>query len=155
MEFSCEEQLAGASNLEFFLLEEVSNWPIILNDTNSSQLQFNPSIYSVDAKVVVDSLKVNYPKKQKPSGLIHDISIKMEFSTRSESLEQYLEQYENKPGIVRATFNNGFKKIFGSNIEPLYLIYEVEDGIKEDLEGVTTIEIKGETAKRPVYYTVL
>lgn len=154
MEFSCEEQLAGVGNVEFFTLEEVSNWPVIINDANSSQLVFTPSVYSVDAKVVVDSIKVNYPKKQKPSGLIHDISIKMDFSTRSESLEQLLEQYENQPGIVRVSFNNGFKKIFGTNIQPLYLIYEVEDGVKDDLEGVTTIEIKGETSKRPVYYTV-
>lgn len=154
MIFNCSEQLSGYAKIEIFLLEEVSNWPIVLNDTNSSQLIFNPSIYSVEASVIVDSIKVNYPKKQKPAGISHDITIKMDFSTRSESLEQYLEQYENKPVVVKGFLNNGFVKLFGSNLEPLFLIYEVDDGIKSEIEGLTSIEIKGETSKRPVYYTV-
>ena len=78
----------------------------------------------------------------------------MEFFTRSEALEQLLEQYENLPGIVHAKLNTGFQKIYGSDLEPLFLIYEVKDGKKIDDDAVTVIEIKGETAKRPVFYTI-
>jgi hypothetical protein len=78
----------------------------------------------------------------------------MDFLTRSEALEQLLEQYENLPGVVHAKLNNGFQKIYGSNLEPLYFMYEVEDATKIDGDGVTSIEIKGETTNRPVFYTV-
>jgi hypothetical protein len=155
MTFSCDEQLSGVAELDFFLLEEVSNWPEILSDSNSAQLEFNPSVHSVEAVIKPDSISVPNNKNTKNFGIAHAISIKMEFLTRSEALEQLLEQYENKPGIARAKFNNGFQKIYGSNTEPLYMIYEDVPGTKIDGEGTTVIEIKGETANRPVFYTVL
>lgn len=154
MTFNCEEQLSGFAEIEFYTLEEVSNWPEVLTDTNSSQLVFNPEPVSVYTKIKPDSISAPNNKSTKSSGITHSINVKMGFSTRSEALEQLLEQYENKPGIVLAKLNNGFRKIYGSNLEPLYMIYEVNDGTKADLEGVTSIEIKGETAKRPVFYTV-
>lgn len=155
MNFNCEEQLSGVAELDFYLLEETSNWPKIINDSNSAQIQFTPSPHSVQATIKPDSISVSHQKTTKASGVTHQISIKMEFLTRSEALEQLLEQYENKPGVVRVKFNNDFQKIYGTNIEPLYFLYEDLPGKKIDDDGVTTIEIKGETAKRPVFYTVL
>jgi hypothetical protein len=101
-----------------------------------------------------DSIGISNPKSTKSNGIVHSIAIKMEFHTRSESLEQLLEQYQNLPGIVVAKFNSGFRKIYGSIKEPLYLIYEDNPGSKIDGDAVTSIEIKGETASRPVFYTV-
>ena len=154
MNFNCEEQLSGVAALDFYLLEETGGWPIVLSDFTSNQIGFLPSPNSVAATIKPDSISVSDQKSTKPSGIAHVISIKMEFLTRSEALEQLLEQYENKPGVVKAKFNNGFQKIYGSNLEPLYLIYEDVPGVKIDGDGVTTIEIKGETAKRPIFYTV-
>lgn len=155
MTFNCDEQLSGVASLDFFLLEEVNNWPEILSDSNSAQLQFNTSVHSVEANIKPDSIVVTDNKTTKNTGIIHQFSAKMEFLTRSEALEQLLEQYENKPGIVLAKFNNEFRKIYGSNEEPLYLVYEDVPGTKVDGEGGTMIEIRGETANRPVFYTVL
>lgn len=155
MTFNCDEQLSGVATLDFFLLEETSNWPRIVSDSNSAQIVFSPSVHSVEASIKPDSISVNVNKSTTASGIVHDISIKMDFLTRSEALEQLLEQYENKPGIVKAKFNNEFQKLYGTNIEPLYLVYEDVPGTKIDGDGATTIEIKGKTAKRPVFYTVL
>jgi hypothetical protein len=155
MTFNCDEQLSGVAEIDFFLLEETSNWPRIISDTNSAQLVFSPSEHSVDAIIKPDSIVVNANKVTKASGIVHQISIKMEFLTRSEALEQLLEQYENKPGIVKAKFNNNFQKIYGTDIEPLFFVYEDVPGTKPDGDGATTIEIKGETTRRPVFYTVL
>lgn len=155
MTFNCDEQLSGVAQLDFYLLEETSNWPRIISDANSAQIVFNASVHSVDAAIKPDSISINANKATKPSGIVHQISIKMDFLTRSEALEQLLEQYENKPGVVVAKFNNEFQKIYGTNIEPLYLVYEDVPGAKIDGDGVTAIEIKGETAKRPVFYTAL
>lgn len=155
MTFNCDEQLSGVAELDFYLLEETSNWPRIVSDANSAQIVFSPSVHSVEASIKPDSISVSVNKSTTASGIVHDISIKMDFLTRSEALEQLLEQYENKPGIVKAKFNNEFQKIYGTNIEPLYLVYEDVPGTKIDGDGATTIEIKGKTAKRPVFYTVL
>ena len=154
MNFSCEEQLSGVAELDFYLLSEVSNWPKVLTDQNSSQLIFTPEQFSVDAALKPDSIMIDDNKNTKPTGIVHSITAKMDFITRSEALEQLMEQYENQPGIILAKLNNGFRKIFGSNLEPLYMTYEVKDGSKIALEGFTAIEIKGETAKRPVFYMV-
>lgn len=155
MTFNCDEQLSGVAQIDFFLLEETDNWPVIISDSNSAQIEFYPSVHSVDAAIKPDSISVNCNKVTKPSGIVFQTTIKMDFLTRSEALEQLLEQYENKPGVVLAKFNNEFQKIYGTNIEPLYLVYEDMPGTKIDGDGATTIEIKGETAKRPVFYTVL
>lgn len=155
MNFNCEEQLSGVAELDFYLLEETSNWPVVLSDDNSAQIIFNPSPHSVQATIKPDSISVNVNKTTPSSGIVYDISIKMDFLTRSEALEQLLEQYENKPGIVKAKFNNEFQKLYGSNLEHLYLVYEDVPGTKIDGDAATTIEIKGKTAKRPVFYTII
>lgn len=154
MTFDCTEQLGGYAELNFHLVSEVSNFPKILTDQNSNQLVFNTEPSSVEATFKPDSASVNVNKRQTSSGIEHDITIKMEFLTRSEALVQLLEQYENLPGIVHGKLNSGFQKIFGSDLEPLYLIFEEIDGKKIDDDAVTSIEIKGKTAKRPVFYTV-
>jgi hypothetical protein len=155
MTFSCIEQLAGVAEINFYLLEETSNWPTILSDSNANQIVFNPDPNSVDATIKPDSISVSDNKTTKNHGISHAITIKMDFLTRSEALEQLLEQYENKPGVVVAKFNNEFQKIYGSNIEPLYFLYQDIPGKKIDEDGITTIEIKGETSNRPVFYTHL
>lgn len=154
MTFNCEEQLSGIAEIDFYLLSETNNWPTVLTDSNSAQLQFTPEPNSVEATIKPDSIKIAVNKKQTAGGIVYQIKITMDFLTRSEALEQLLEQYENLPGIVHAKLNNGFQKIYGSNLEPLYFMYEIEDATKIDGDGVTSIEIKGETANRPVYYTV-
>lgn len=155
MTFNCDEQLSGVAQLDFYLLEETSNWPRIVSDANSAQINFNPSVHSVEASIKPDSISVTANKTTKNSGIVYQISIKMEFLTRSEALEQLLEQYENKTGVAVVKFNNEFQKIYGTNIQPLYMIYEDIPGTKIDGDGVTVIEIKGETSKRPVFYTVV
>lgn len=154
MNFNCEEQLGGFAELNFYLLSEVSNFPKILTDQNSSQLVFNPEPSSVAATLKPDSISVNVNKRLTASGIVFQVNIKMQFITRSEALVQLLEQYENLPGIVQAKLNSGFQKIVGSDLEPLYLLFEEEDGKKIDDDAVTSIEIKGETSKRPVFYTL-
>ncbi|MES2813222.1 MAG: hypothetical protein V4670_12180 [Bacteroidota bacterium] len=155
MNFNCTEELAGVAELDFFLLTETSNWPIILTDQNSSGVTFTPEMVSVAATIKPDSINATVNKKQGPEGVIYQISIKMQFITRSEALEQLLDQYENKPGVVLSKMNNEFQKLYGTDNEPLYMTYEVNEGDKIDGDSATVIEIKGETRTRPVYYTVL
>lgn len=154
MTFNCEEQLSGVAELDFYLLEETANWPKVLSDSNSAQIAFNPSPHSVEATIKPDSISVSCNKVTKASGIVYATVIKMEFLTRSEALEQLLEQYENLPGVAKVKFNNEFQKLYGSDLEPLFLVYEDIPGMKIDGDGATTIEIRGETAKRPVYYTL-
>ena len=153
MTFSCDEKLPGFAVLDFFLLEETTGWPFVLTDVNSAQITLSPYVNNVEADIEPDSISVAVNEKQSAEGSVQQISISFRLITRSEALEQLLEQYANKPGIAIGKLNNEFKKMYGTNMEPLYLNYEVNDGSKIDGPAFTEVTIKGSTRKRPVYYT--
>lgn len=153
MIFSCE-QLSGFSEVEFLLLEETSNWPVVLNDQTSAQLIFNPASNNVEGLIQPESISIDSKPRMTSDGEQWDNAITFKFITRSEALEQLLEQYANRPGIVRAKLMTGFQKIYGSNAEPLYLSWSNDDGVKpEDNSGIV-VNIGGLTSQRPVFYTV-
>lgn len=153
MTFTCDEKLPGFAEFDFYLLEETGNWPFVVTDGNSAQIVLTPYENNVDALIDPDTIKVDVDPKQSADGDVQQIAISFRLITRSEALEQLLEQYANRPGVGIGKLNNEFKKLYGTNMEPLYLTYEVNDGAKVDGEAYTEVRIKGETRKRPVYYT--
>lgn len=150
MQFYCNEQLSGFSEIHFLLLSETSNWPVVLTDQTAAQIIITPEVYDVDAAIDDESINVDVKEKAKDR---FDINIQFTFLVRSEALEQMLDQYKNQPGIAIGCLNNNFKKMYGSNLQPLYLSFEVDDKSKIDDKGLTAIRITGETRKRPVYYS--
>lgn len=153
MNFTDTEKLPGFAEFELFLLEETSNWPLVVTDGNSKDIVFTPYENDVEAIIDPDSIKVDVNPKQTGDGEIQQISISFRCITRSEALEQLLEQYANKPCVGKGKLNNDFQKLYGTDQEPLYMNYEVNDGTKVDGDSYTEVRIKGETRKRPVYYT--
>lgn len=153
MNFTYTEKLPGFAEFELFLLEETTNWPFVVTDENSKNVVFFPFENDVDAVIEPDSIKVNVNPKLSADGEIHQINISFRLITRSEALEQLLEQYANKAVVGKGKLNNDFQKLYGTNVEPLYMNYEINDGTKPDGEAYTEVVIKGETRKRPVYYT--
>lgn len=154
MTFSCDEQLGGFAIMDFYLLEETDNWPIVVTDQTSSQVAISPYENDVEATVEPESIKANVNQKTGAEGSVWQIDISFRFITRSESLEQLLDQYQNKPGIAIGSLNTEFQKMYGNNLEPLYMNFEVDEGTKIDGNAAVEVRIKGETRKRPVYYTV-
>lgn len=154
MKFSCDEQISGIAELDFYLLSETSNWPIEVTDQNSVSIVFTPEEVSVNAEIEPESISAEYAPRTTAEGEVFENNISMRFITRSESLDQLLDQYKNKPGVCKVKYNSGFQKIFGTNEEPLYLSYRVDDGQKITDNAGTIVAIKGETRKRPVYYAV-
>jgi len=153
MQFNCQEELGGVAELNFYLLTEVSNWPLVITDQNSSQIILNQEPVSVEATLVPDSIVALVNSKKGPEGEVFEINIKLAFITRSEALEQLLDQYKNKPGVVLLKLNNEFQKLYGTDSQPLFMNYEVNDGSKIDGDSATELVIKGITRQRPVYYT--
>jgi len=156
MTFDCTEQLGGTAELDFYLLTETSNWPVVLTDQTSADIVFTSEPVSVAATIDEDSIKASATQRTKAEGSLWRISLKLSFITRSEALEQLLDQYQNKPGVVKLKLNNGFQKIFGSNTKPLYMNFTVDEGESmDDKKAATKVTIKGITSQRPVYYTVI
>lgn len=149
MTFTSDEKLPGFAEFDFYLLEETGNWPFVVTDENAAQIVITPYTNDVDALIEPDSIEVDVTSK----GAVQQISIVFRLITRSEALEQLLEQYANKPGVGLGKLNNEFKKLYGTDREPLYMNYEVNEGAKIDGTAFTEVRIKGETRKRPVYYT--
>lgn len=152
--FNCEEQLSGIAELDFYLLSETSNWPIVVTDLTSGQVELTPEEYSIEGTIEDEGIEIDVTPKQSVEGTVYPIDISFPFITRSEAMEQYLDQYQNKPGIAIAKFNNGFRKMLGTNEEPLYMMWKVDEGKKITDNARTILNIKGETQQRPVYYTV-
>lgn len=153
MNFTCDEKLPGFAEFDFYLLEETGNWPFVVTDENAAQIVLTPYENDVEALIEPDSIDVNVNPKQSAEGTVQQISIVFRLITRSEALEQLLEQYANKPGVGIGKLNNEFKKLYGTDREPLYMNYELNEGTKVDGTAFTEVRIKGETRKRPVYYT--
>jgi hypothetical protein len=154
MRFSCDEQLAGFAELNFYLLEEISNWPFVVTDQNSYQLILTPFEYNIEGVIDPDTIKSTVNAKPTPDGIVYQIDISFRFITRSEALEQLLEQYQNKPGVAIGKMNSEFQKLYGTDLQPLYLTFEVDEGTDVVSKAFTEVHIKGETRQRPVYYTI-
>jgi len=153
MNFNCE-QISGVGKLDFFLLDEITNWPLVVNDTTSAQIIITPEVNDVEGTIDDNSINLDAVPKETPEGIIFNILGTFKFSTRSESIEQLLDQYQNKPGILIADLNTGFRKLYGTNEEPLYMTYRVDEGQKPEDDGAVIVTIKGETRSRPVFYSV-
>lgn len=155
MIFYCNEQLGGIASLDFHLLTETSNWPTVLTDTTAGQIVITPEEVEVDAVLDEQTVKALANQRTASTGNTWTVKAEFTFLSRSESLEQIMDQYENQPGILIVCLNNGFKKMYGSNLEPLYLNFDVVEGTSvDDGKSGTNISIEGKLRQRPVYYTV-
>lgn len=148
------EQLGGFDTVEFFLLSETANWPIVVNDQTAAQITHMPSILDTVGVIADSTIDVNINPKQSAEGTIYPIDIVFQFSNRTEVLENYLDRYQNKPVVAIATLNTGIKKLYGTNEEPLILNYKIDEGKKPEDLGIISVSIKGETRNRPVFYNV-
>lgn len=154
MTFDCKEQLAGVATLDFYLLTECDNFPEVLTDVNANEVTYDPEINNVEATIQPDSITTNFNNRVSANGELWQPNLSAKFITISEALEQLLDQYANKPGIAILCLNNGFKKMVGSNLEPLYLNYTTNEGATiDDSNASTTITITGKMRQRPVYIT--
>ena len=148
------EQLGGFDTVEFYLLSETANWPLVVNDQTASQITYLQSLLDNYGVISSDTIDVNINTKQSSEGTIYPIEIVFQFSNRTEALENYLDSYQNKPIIAIATLNTGFKKLYGTNEEPLILNYKIDEGKKPEDLGIISVSIKGETRNRPVFFNV-
>lgn len=153
-EFYDSEQLAGITRIDFYLLEEISNFPIVLTDQNSTQIVFWPNQSNVVATVDEDSLVDDTTIKDSTAGSIHEINLKYNIITRSQEIENLLDNYKNKPGIAIVTYHSGDRKLFGTDEEPLLLKYNNKPGSNISDKAFIAVTITGETRNRPVYFNV-
>lgn len=154
MEVFIEEQLAGIKKIEFFLNTEISNWPVQITDANASELVFDLNAESLAATVDEKSISDKTKKKQTNSGDLYEVSLEYNILTRSKDLEQMVEKYQNKPGVAIVSYYNGYKKLFGTNDEPIFLSYGENHGSTIDDKAYVSVEIKGVTRTRPTYYVM-
>lgn len=152
MQFNCKESLSGVATLNFYLLSETDNWPIVVDDTTTNQITFSPEDISVEATLDDDSIIASVNQRVGDNGSVWNPNIRFKFITRSEALDQLLDQYQNKPGVVVLILNTGFKKLIGTNLEPVYLNYDVSEGNSiDDSAGATNLTIAGKLRHRPYY----
>lgn len=148
------EQLGGFDTVEFYLLSETANWPIVVNDQTAAQVTHVQSLLDNYGVIATDTIDVNITPKQSAEGTIYPTDVVFTFSNRTEALENYLDSYQNKPVVVIATLNTGIKKLYGTKEEPLILNYKIDEGKKAEDLGIISVSIKGETRNRPVFYNV-
>ena len=151
MTFNFSEQLAGVASIEFYLLTEAANWPVVLTDNNAAQVTYDPEENDIDGSITPNSITINDKPKNSSAGQIWPNEINFTYLARSVALEQLLEQYANLPGVAIACFNDGTQKLYGSDNEPVYMTWNTYYGTAmEDSHG-TQVTIKGDSRQRPVY----
>lgn len=148
------EQLGGFSKVEFFLLKETNNWPIVINDETSAQITHIDSRIDNYGIIADSTIDVNVIPKQSGDGTIYQTEIVFSFSNRIIELEKYLDYYQNKELVAVVHLNTGQKKLYGTNENPLVLTWKIDEGKKIEDLGIITVNIKGDTRHRPVYYKV-
>ncbi|MBQ0907472.1 hypothetical protein KBJ98_02020 [Flavobacterium sp. F-328] len=146
------EQLGGFCKVEFFLIEDTSNWPIVLNDETANQIILPECVVEDYGKIIDESIDVNIPPKQAANGTTYPIEIVFNFSNRVLSLEKYLDKYQNKSVVALLTLNTGIKKLYGTNETPLIFNWKIDEGKKIEDAGLIMVSIKGEMRHRPVHY---
>lgn len=148
-----EEQLAGIAKIDFYLLSEVSNFPIQLTDANAGQLVFAPGTQNVVATADEDSFTDDSKPKESNSGELYENALKYNILTRGKALETLLDTYKNKPGVAIVSYYDGSKKLYGTNEEPLFMKFTPKNGSIITDKAFVTVEIQGSTRNRPVYIT--
>ena len=148
------EQLGGFTSLNFFSLPETANWPIVLNDGTAIYVTHTPPTLNYSDFILDESIEILDNPKESSSGLIYPIDINFRILLRNDTLSEYLDTYQNIPLVVIAQLKNGTKKIYGSNLEPLFLVWKNIEGKKVDDLPLLAVSIKGETRTRPVFYNV-
>lgn len=151
MNFCCDEQFGGIASIDFYLLSETGNWPIVVTDANAAQITFTPEPVEVDGTIVPDSINIDDKPSLSAQGKIWPIEIEYTFMSRGKGIEQLLEQYCGQPGVAKANFNDGSCKLYGTNLQPLYLDWSNQYGEKIDDKHGVPIKIKGDMSQRPVY----
>lgn len=146
------EQLGGFEKVEFFLLDETDNWPIVVTDETATQISFVESLLENYGKISDSSIDINISPKTSSEGTVYPTEIVFSFLNRIIELEKYLDFYQNKPLVVIGYLNTGLKKLYGTNEEPLFLTWKIDEGKKIEDLGLITVSIKGETRKRAVFY---
>lgn len=151
MIFSCKEMVGGYQKVIFYLVEETSGWPTVLTDYNSKDLVFTPNPAVIDGQIEQNSIRVRQRQRTTANGLEFTNTVEFVFNTQSQTLEELLDQYQQKPGVVEVVDNNGLRKIYGSNQHPMYLNFETATGRNPE-DGISTaIEITGKSRQRAVY----
>ena len=151
MNFCCDEQLGGIASIDFYLLTETSDWPDVVTYANAGQVSYNPEPVAIDGSIVPDSIAISDDPALSAQGKIWPIELQYTFMSRSRAMEQLLEQYAGRPGVAKANFNDGSCKLYGTNLEPLYMDWRNLYGETIiDKHGVV-IKIKGDLSQRPVY----
>ena len=148
-----QELLGGYEELDFYLLDDTAGWPVVLNDQTSATVTHPSPVLKTLANFTDSGIDVNIAPKEGVDGTVYPIDIVVALSTRNQPLEDYLDSVANRPGIAIAKLNTGARKILGTNEQPLFLKWKIDDGKKIEDLGIITINIKGETRERPVYYT--
>jgi hypothetical protein len=151
MTFDCVEKTGGYLYLKFWLLDEVSDWPLHLTDINSSDLTFTEVHDVIDAVVDEESIRIQERARSTKAGRLYQCSAEFDIVTMDQALERLLEFYQYKEGVLEVVDTNGKRKLFGTKDQPLKMNYSTAVGRTIESGVNTSITIEGETRQRAVY----
>ena len=145
------EETGGWLNLQFATLEELIFCPEIVTNKNANTIQIEGSEDTIDIVPIPERFMVNVTPRKTKQGTFYNISITLDFPYQAKDIDDYLNIYKNKKGIVIGTTTNSKIKMFGSKNHPLNFSYQEINGKKLEDSSITRINIKGNIPQKPVY----
>ena len=145
------ETTGGWLNIQFATLSELKVCPQIVTNENASLVQIQGTSDTLDVLPIPERFSVNVTPSKSKIGTTYNISISFDFPHQSASIDNYLNAYKNKRGVVIGTTTNYKLKMFGSKNYPLDFSYQEINGKKLEDAAITRITIKGNIPQKPVY----
>jgi hypothetical protein len=145
------EQTGGWLNLQFATLDEVKYCPQILSNENANLVEIEGTPDTIDVLPIPERFSVNVTPRKSKIGTTYSITISLDFPHQSASIDNYLNAYKNKRGVVIGTTTNQKLKMFGSKNFPLDFSYQEINGKKLEDSAITRITISGNIPQKPVY----
>lgn len=146
-----EDNIGGWFNISVISLEEITECPEFLTNSNGNEFQYSPVASSLDILPVGENIKIVETIKKTKSGEMHNIKGEFEMVHESKIIDTYLKNYLYKKVVLIGVKKSGLKKLYGSKKFPLVFSYQYLHAKKNEESTKIKVTIMGQIPQNPIF----
>lgn len=153
LSITASEQIGGFKLIRLITLDEIVFCPGVLTNQNAANFLSSPTLETIDALFIGESINIKSNQRKNKSGILHSISAQFDLLKQSSDLDDYLNNHANKPLVMIGEKQYGQQILYGSKNAPLKLLYENIHGKKPEDGSIVRVKISGKIPQKPVFIT--